>query len=515
MENDENNPKTVKEIITPTEENEGFPLGDALSPARAQIADVSAPEVSGGTAAVNDRGERREFDFYPADWLALAFGIALSVLWHNVFDLMSLAAVPGLGTTAFVLAALGAECVYLGKRLRPTRSGIFLAASTALIAVASGLFQDYTVRMVNLALLSFLTPASALALAWRDFPALEARMIPETVRLFLPNLFRDFTKPFLALRRNGSERRWRVFWVVVLSLVLALPLFILILYLLSQADEVFKGLLGDIFSSASRFHLDFSSVWRVVRTAVFSLMLFSLLYSLAREEAPREASPSKPALTTIPFIVTLAVLDVIYAVFAVIQFVYLFGGMEAAAMEMGYAQYARQGFFQLVGVAVINSASALACSAAGGSGKKALNALVYTLIGLTAVILASALYRMLLYIGAYGLSLLRCMTLLIMVWIAVSLICAFVKTRRPDFKVFPVLAAAGLAGWILFNYVNIDRVIASHNLAAFERGELAAYDVIYVDDLGPGETKNSNLPWQNKVLIPLDDSFRSGGQRQS
>lgn len=494
------------------DENNNTPV-PAPEPVQPEVADQEPADATKAETA--DAAPRRSVVFSPADWLALVFGIALAVLWYEVFDLESIVDVPGLGTTAFVLAALGAECVYLGKRLRPTRSGLFLAVSTALIAIASGLFQDYSVRMVNLALLSFLTPASALALAGRGFPALGARLLPETVRLFIPELFRHFTKPFLALRRKGGEKRRGIFWAVVLSLVLALPIFILVLSLLSQADEVFNGLLGDLLACAARLNLDVSSIWRVVRTAVFGLMLFSFLYSLAREASPREVSDTKlPTLTTIPFIVTLAVLDAIYAVFAVIQFVYLFGGMEAAAMEMGYAQYARQGFFQLVGVAVINSASALACSAAGGSGKKALNALVYTLICLTSVILASALYRMLLYIGAYGLSLLRCMTLLIMVWITVSLVCAFIKTRKPDFKVFPVLAAAGLVGWVLFNYVNIDRVIAGHDLAAFKRGELAAYDVIYIDDLGPGEAKNANLPWQNKVLIPLDDSFTSEGQRQ-
>ncbi len=438
------------------------------------------------------------------DWLAVVMGVALGALWFSVFDLESLISVPGLGTTAFVLGALATECVYLRGKPRPTRAGLFLTVCTVLLAVASGLFPDWSVRMINLALLSCLTPASALALAGREFPALEAAAVPETVRLFVPNLFRHFLKPFQAVRRRGKGRN--TVWIVLLTLLIMIPVFAVVLSLLAGADQVFEALLGDVGRFFSQTLWRGRFLWRWIKIAVFGLMLFSFLYSLARPNPEREKAPRGEAasLPCLPYIAGLAAFDLIYAVFAVIQFVFLFGGAETAAMQGGYAQYARQGFFQLAAVAGINLCAALACAAPSGKGKKAVNALVYVLIGLTAVILVSALYRMCLYIGVYGLSLLRCGTLLIMAWIAVALAAVTVRTARPGFKVFPVFVCAFLVLWLALNYSNIDAVIARYNEAAYRRGDIEEFDRDYVRGLGPDTAQNDSAQWPDKVLFPQE-----------
>ena len=143
-----------------------------------------------------------------------------------------------------------------------------------------------------------------------------------------------------------------------------------------------------------------------------------------------------------------------------------------------------------------------ACVKASGRGKRALNILVWSLIGLTAVILASALFRMLMYIGVYGLSLLRCMTLLIMAWIAIALAAAAYKTAKPDFHVFPVFLSSFLVLWLIFNYVDIDARIDDYHRAAYESGRILSYDSDYITSLGPSASENASLEWQNRVLFP-------------
>ena len=432
--------------------------------------------------------------FSPFDWLAVVLGIALSALWFHVFSLESLLNVPGLGTTAFVLGALGAECLYLRRRIRPTGRGLLLVACTVLLAVSCGLFGDYGMRMINLALLAFLTPASALALAGRDFPALELRVVPETFRLFFPNLFVHFLAPFRALRRK--KRSFKGFWTVVLTLMFAVPVLAVILALLMSADQVFSGLLGDAAEGFLKFLDRGWFLVRWVRIAVLGLMLFSFLYSLARPTEARKApAPDPVVLPCLPCAAVLVVLDLLYAVFAAVQFVYLFGGTETVSMQGGYAQYARQGFFQLVAVAGINLLAAFTAARASGKGKRAVNVLLWLLLALTAVILASAATRMCLYIGAYGLSLLRAMTLLVMLWIALALLLAGYKTLRPDKRVFPALFAAFLILWTAFSLSNIDARIAHFNRAAHERGLIAEYDAAYIERLAPSEEEYEGMPW--------------------
>lgn len=452
------------------------------------------PAVGCETAPVK---EAEPVVFSAFDWLALALGIALGALWFEVFSFDALMWVPGLGTPAFVLAALGAECLYLRGKVRPTRRGLFLAVCTVLLAVSCGLFGDYKVRMINLAMLSFLTPASALALAGRDFPALEARMIPETFRLFIPGLFRRFTMPFRAIKRGN--RSLRGFWTAVLTLVIAFPALAVVVSLLTSADAVFSGLLGRVGEAVAR-SLDkgrFLVSW--LKAAVLGLMLFSFLYSLARPDPERgEEEKAGPAvIPCLPCVTVLTALDLIYAAFAIVQFIFLFGPMRGS-----FAEEARRGFFQLVAVAGINLLASFVCARASGKGIRAVRILTWALLGLTAVILASAAMRMCLYIGVYGLSLLRAMTLLIMLWIAAALILAGIKTARPEKHVFPALLTGFLVLWAAFSLCDIDSRVADFNRAAFDRGDIREYDAGYIETLGPDSEENRDAFWGNRVLFP-------------
>ena len=135
-------------------------------------------------------------------------------------------------------------------------------------------------------------------------------------------------------------------------------------------------------------------------------------------------------------------------------------------MQGGWAEYARRGFYQLVLVAAIDLGFVLFCAAKGG-GSAAEKALSLLICLLTLVILASAFRRMRLYIAAYGLSLLRVMTLWAMAFILLSLVLAALKVLRPGFRFWPCFAALGLYGWVLFNAAGVDARIADYNVDAY------------------------------------------------
>lgn len=153
-------------------------------------------------------------------------------------------------------------------------------------------------------------------------------------------------------------------------------------------------------------------------------------------------------------------------------------------MQGGWAEYARRGFYQLVLVAALDLGFVLFCSARGGrtAWEKALSLLI---CALTLVILASAFWRMRLYITAYGLSLLRVMTLWAMAFILLSFVLAAVKILRPGFKFWPCFAALGLYGWIIFNAFSVDVRIADYNVDAYLDGRLASVDIDYLANLSP------------------------------
>lgn len=167
-------------------------------------------------------------------------------------------------------------------------------------------------------------------------------------------------------------------------------------------------------------------------------------------------------------VTVLAVLDVLYAFFLAVQCAALFGGADyLAQVGISYASYARSGFFQLVAVAAVNLACLLACLAlckGEGRGLRMVQVLGTLLVAASGVLLVSALWRMNLYVGAYGLSFKRVLTYWGMAVLAVLLAAALWKVWHRHFRWFRVLLSVGVAGWLLLNYANVDALVARYNI---------------------------------------------------
>lgn len=423
----------------------------------------------------------------PRENRALAGGLVLAVLWSRIFGLERLAAYrgnPALGALVFTAAVWGAALLMLGKSARWNRWNAGLAVGVGLLAVCCAVYGDMWVRSINCLLILCGSALAFFSLSGSALhPLADSRVVPETVGLTFRALFSAWGVPFGALKdARGSESR-RTARSVLWGLLAAVPLLALVLWLLAGADSVFDALLGGFSGWLRRMDAGLTA-WRALRIFLFTLAFFSALRFLClppREKAPEKARDAAPAA---PFVTVLALLCAVYLVFDAIQVVYLFGGAQAAAMGGGYAEYARSGFFQLVAVAAVNLTVLLVCLSRGER-TAPLRVLSALLLALTAVILVSAFLRMTLYISAYGLSLLRAVTLWAMGLIAVSLALGAVKLRRPDFRFWPVFAAVGLAGWVVLNLVNIDARIADYNVDAYLSGRLEQADTDYLAGLSP------------------------------
>ncbi len=444
--------------------------------------------------------------FTAADWLAVPMAVGCALLWFCSFSLERLAdnGVPALGAAAFVAAVWGSVLLYLGRGAKWNRWNGGLAAGVALLTVCCLVYGDVPVRMINLLLITCGSALAFFSLSGSAKRALyEAGAVGETVKLTALSLFSGWFKPFRALGGldEGGRRTTRQ---ALLGLLAALPLLLLVTALLTRADAVFASLFSGVADWLRRIDAG-SLAWRGIRAAVLSMMLFSAIYFL-RHTPDKRAEKKPPAPAPAPVFLTVeALLCAVYAVFAVIQFAFLFGGAETAAMEGGYAEYARSGFFQLLWVSAINLAVAL-FSASFAEKSRALRMVSTLLLALTAIILFSALWRMRLYILAYGLTLLRAETLWAMALIALCLALAALRVWRPGFRFWPFFAAAGLFGWIAFNCVNIDARIAEYNVDAYLDGRLEEVDIYYLSRLSPDA-----LPALERLREAVGGDYAGGG----
>lgn len=393
------------------------------------------------------------------DRVALALAFALSALYFYVFELEKiLMKLPGWGITAFVFVFYAVVFVCLGKKVHPTKGAIFLTASALLLALSCGLYHRFEMTIINCFVILGLSAIASFSLSghlvrnWND-----AGVLWEAPALACKALFKNFVLPFRAAR----VVRGQSLVLALLGISVAIPLLALVIALLCSADAVFDGLVRNMGSWTAQQNLGIV-IWKALRWVVLALMLFSALYYIRHESKQDVKSTSETgelSFSSVPAAVVVALLDAVYVVFCAIQFAFLFGGAETAAMSGGYAEYARSGFFQLVAVAAINLCAVLSCAsffiphASSNDGKKALQALSAMLLAATAVILVSAAWRMGLYISVYGFTFLRLLTIWGMLVVLVSLIAALLKLIKSEFKFFRVFFSYSIASWLVFSYI--------------------------------------------------------------
>jgi hypothetical protein len=181
----------------------------------------------------------------------------------------------------------------------------------------------------------------------------------------------------------------------------------------------------------------------------------------------------------------LAVLDVLFIAFVVVQATVLFGG-HAHVLEtdgLTYAEYARQGFWQLLWVSALTLLVLSAVIRVAGrdakSGRRLLRILVGTLCATSVVVVISAIHRMWLYQQAYGFSTERLMVITIELWLAaVFILVAFAGFRMTGQWLSRAILIAGAVALLGLAAMNPERLIADRNIDRYEQTGLLDTDYL-------------------------------------
>jgi hypothetical protein len=232
-----------------------------------------------------------------------------------------------------------------------------------------------------------------------------------------PLVGRDVT--WSELPRGGRLGQVRA---VALGGMLAFPLLVVFGGLFSSADAVFHDVVANLLA------IDFGSVLgHLALFGIFTALTAGYLRGALLRAAPSRSlteGDSQLSLGIIPVATAVGLVDLLFLMFVVIQLRYLFGGADLIATATGltYAEYARRGFFELV------TASGLVLPVLAGADwlvrnesrehQRTFRQLAIVLLLLLAVVMASALARMRLYVGAYGLSEIRVYSTAFMVYLA-------------------------------------------------------------------------------------------------
>ncbi len=389
---------------------------------------------------------------------------------------------PHWGVLALVCAHFGAVLAVLGRKTRFNGGSVFCVAVSLALGVSCAVYKSGAFLVLNCFVILLTAAMGTFALSGHLSPG-RARAIPDTVANSFQALFTRLGRPFRALRRLG-RRNTRALGQAALAVLVAVPVLTVVVWLLSSADAVF----GSLFDRLDLSVLPEDAIMRVARVLIPAPFLASALYYI-REEPPKAAPerPDKPRRAAL-FLPVTVLLDIVYIIFCYVQIKYLFGGAEEASMSGGWAEYARSGFFQLVTITIINLGLFLLGADEKrftGIAGKVLRAAFGLLLALTAVILVSAFWRMRLYIHAFGMSVLRLLTLWAMAVVLFGLLAAAWKLARPRFGFFRTAGGFALALWCLMNLAGPVRMIANYNVDKYLSGALEEVDTYYLEALGP------------------------------
>lgn len=162
-------------------------------------------------------------------------------------------------------------------------------------------------------------------------------------------------------------------------------------------------------------------------------------------------------------ITAMGLLTLVYLLFSVIQILYLFTNNMSLPDDMTYAEYARQGFFQLMFVSVLNVILVLICHAIF-SKSTVLNIVLTIMSACTYVMIASSALRMTMYIKAYDLTYMRILVFAALAVLAVVLAGVIVRIYADRFPLVRYSMFVIVTVYIIVSFLRPAYLVARYNL---------------------------------------------------
>lgn len=264
---------------------------------------------------------------------------------------------------------------------------------------------DGTNQLLNIIVLPLLISTYLFMLVRSDFKVSLENMFL-VFKLFPKNLFKNLK--FIKIDTN-KEKNDKVI-NIIFGTIIGVFISGLILALLTSADAYFDKFLSSIVTN---INVDFN-LWYVIKGIIYFVILFVIGINLFKnkEIALKESKMSranKTVITTMLFIV-----NFVFVLFLISEISKLCGNFLKVPKGYIYSSYAREGFFQLLFVTLINFGIILYLIYKTNLVKedKKVKYLVLSLIAFSIFLIFNSYYRMFLYIGRFGFTNLRLQVIL-------------------------------------------------------------------------------------------------------
>lgn len=406
------------------------------------------------------------------------FGIfgGISLLFGILFTLLFYKAYFGLNYLLFTFAMVALLRVTVNKLGLKMKVGTyFYYAGALLLALSSTLTTSIALLFFNTIGILLLLELSLLHQFYDnkhwDFMKYLQRMLVLPF-VCIATLGMPFIDSISFLKKTKVLKNDK-FRNIFLGLIISVPCLWIIISLLSSADLLFDMITSDIFD----FSFSAVTLWPILMITFGFLACYCIICGSVSGVDKEEKKERKKADASIA-ITFMAILCLVYIVFCFIQVAYLFtDGLLTLPAGITYAEYARRGFFELLRVSIMNVSLILLCKTLFQE-SKVLRRIVLVMTLCTYIMIASATYRMLLYIGAYHLTFLRSCVLLALLIIALVLGGVIYAEYNKRFPLFQYCVAVVSICYICFSLSKPDYWIADYLVN--QKEELNQQDIDYL-----------------------------------
>lgn len=264
---------------------------------------------------------------------------------------------------------------------------------------------DGTNQLLNIIVLPLLISTYLFMLVRSDFKVSLENMFL-VFKLFPKNLFKNLKFIKIDTKKDKNDKIINIIFGTIIGVFISG----LILALLTSADAYFDKFLSSIVTN---INVDFN-LWYVIKGIIYFVILFVIGINLFKnkEIALKESKMSrvnKTVITTMLFIV-----NFVFVLFLISEISKLCGNFLKVPKGYIYSSYAREGFFQLLFVTLINFGIILYLIYKTNLVKedKKVKYLVLSLIAFSIFLIFNSYYRMFLYIGRFGFTNLRLQVIL-------------------------------------------------------------------------------------------------------
>lgn len=219
----------------------------------------------------------------------------------------------------------------------------------------------------------------------------------------------DYLK-LLKKKNKGSKS----FDNLVIGLSIGIPIAIILLLLLGSADAYFGTLISNIFDFIKRVLSIGNLIPNVIMFLIFFIVMFSVFVNLLRNRNNRVINKEPKSINISIGKIVLTIVNSVFCLFLLSEISRLTTNFLQLPVEYTYANYAREGFFQLLFVTLINISIIIyfVYFTTSSRSNKTIKKLIALLISFSILLIINSYYRMFLYIGAYGFTILRLQVIL-------------------------------------------------------------------------------------------------------